>query len=64
MFLNKSTSANYLVDTDNSLLEIDSDDLRIIVETRYGRATLVKVGQTEVKLKLKFLWKWGKYEEV
>lgn len=54
--------ANYLVDTDNSLLEIiDSDDLRIIVEIPEYNATLVKVGQP-VKLKLEISESDEEYE--
>lgn len=49
---NLKAQKNYLVDTDNSLMEIiDSNDLKIVVEIPEYNSTMVKLGD-EVKIKL------------
>lgn len=49
---NLKAQQNYLVDTDNSLMEIiDSDDLKIIAEIPEYNSTMIKLGD-EVKIKL------------
>lgn len=49
---NLKAQKNYLVDTDNSLMEIiDSDDLKIVVEIPEYNSTMIRLGDS-VKIKL------------